>query len=208
MKCLVITNNKGGVAKTTLAVHCLWLASMMGKKALLIDLDEEQANATRWCLAHKIRKPEVEKKYKSEWGGEVVYMPSKIPENYDLIIVDTRPSSVELGDLVNYITHILIPFKGRFGREGIEDIIETIRWLGWDGRIPMRAIQVFADSTIQSRQDLELAQKIGIPTFAPIKYYPFVDHALERGVPIWKVPWGVRTTILQRIKEIIEWVKP
>jgi cellulose biosynthesis protein BcsQ len=210
MKCLIITNNKGGTSKTTLAVHSLWwIANALKKKVLLIDLDEEQGgNAIRWCLAHKIRKPETGNIYQSVWGGHCVYLPNSIPVNYDLVIVDTRPSATQLVMLEEYVTHILVPFKGRFGREGLEDIIATIKDLQWDGKVPMRAIPVMTDTTIQSQRDIEMAKKIGIPLMSAIKYFPFVDRALEEGVPIWKTPWGIRSTLYERLKEIAEWVKP
>jgi cellulose biosynthesis protein BcsQ len=210
LKCLIITNNKGGTAKTTLAVHLLWWISIVAKKkVLLIDLDEEQGgNAVRWCLQHKIRKPELGKIYPSTWGGYCVYQPNGIPTTYDLIIVDTRPTATQMGALTECVTHILIPFKGRFGREGVEDIIDTIKDLRWNGKIPMHAIPVMTDTTIQATRDVEMAKRIGIPLFASIKYNPFVDRALEDGVPVWKTPWGLKSSLYVRLKEITEWVKP
>lgn len=49
---VLVTNNKGGVGKTTAAVS-LWLAATYsGKSAVLVDLDR-QANASRWAIGPK-----------------------------------------------------------------------------------------------------------------------------------------------------------
>lgn len=46
MKTIAIANQKGGVGKSTLAVHLVWYAEEIGKRVLLVDLDG-QANSTR-----------------------------------------------------------------------------------------------------------------------------------------------------------------
>jgi len=46
MKTLAIANQKGGVGKSTIAVHLVWRAMEAGKRVLLVDLDG-QANSTR-----------------------------------------------------------------------------------------------------------------------------------------------------------------
>lgn len=46
MKTLVVANQKGGVGKSTIAVHFAWLALEQGRTVLLVDLDG-QANASR-----------------------------------------------------------------------------------------------------------------------------------------------------------------
>lgn len=207
MKIVIVTNNKGGVGKTTVAVHLLWASAERGIKSMLLDMDEEQGgNAVRWCMAHQIRKPDPDRLYQSVWGGDCMYLPSKIPDGYQLYVVDTRPSISQIAQFEDILTHVVMPFRGRFAREGMEDLIQTAKDLRWDVRIPFGAIPNMTEYTVQSRVDIEKAKKLGIHMFSPIRYYPFVDKALEEGRPVWKTPWGSKTLIKQRMEEILKWI--
>ena len=50
---IAVVNQKGGVGKTTTAVHLRWAFARMGKYVLLVDIDP-QANATTY-LGHNYR---------------------------------------------------------------------------------------------------------------------------------------------------------
>lgn len=45
---MAVTNQKGGVAKTTTTVNVAACAAEMGRRVLVVDLDPQDANATRW----------------------------------------------------------------------------------------------------------------------------------------------------------------
>ncbi|WP_312010377.1 ParA family protein [Bradyrhizobium cenepequi] len=51
MKTIVINNQKGGVGKTTLAVHLAWFMAEAGRRVLMIDVDA-QGNATDTLQQH------------------------------------------------------------------------------------------------------------------------------------------------------------
>ncbi|WP_163068219.1 ParA family protein, partial [Acinetobacter baumannii] len=48
---IVINNQKGGVGKTTLAVHLAWFMAESGRRVLMIDADA-QGNATDTLKRH------------------------------------------------------------------------------------------------------------------------------------------------------------
>ncbi|MGE3265771.1 ParA family protein [Methylocystis sp.] len=51
MKALVVNNEKGGVGKSTIAVHLAWYFAERGKRVLFLDLDP-QSNGTTTLAAH------------------------------------------------------------------------------------------------------------------------------------------------------------
>ena len=51
MNIIVINNQKGGVGKTTLAVHLAWFMAESGRRVLMIDADA-QGNATDTLKRH------------------------------------------------------------------------------------------------------------------------------------------------------------
>ena len=51
MNTIVINNQKGGVGKTTLAVHLAWFMAEAGRRVLMIDVDA-QGNATDTLKHH------------------------------------------------------------------------------------------------------------------------------------------------------------
>lgn len=51
MKTIVVNNQKGGVGKTTIAVHLAWYLAEAGRKVLIVDADA-QANATDTLRRH------------------------------------------------------------------------------------------------------------------------------------------------------------
>ncbi len=51
METIVINNQKGGVGKTTIAVHLAWYLAEAGRRVVILDLDA-QGNATDTLARH------------------------------------------------------------------------------------------------------------------------------------------------------------
>lgn len=90
MKTLAIIAQKGGVGKTTLAVHLAFLAAMKGKAVVFLDVDP-QKTGVEW----------IQEREKDNELVAVMAFPEKLPEflkkaeegGADLVIIDTPPKS-------------------------------------------------------------------------------------------------------------------
>lgn len=119
MKTIAVVAEKGGVGKTTLAVHLAVQSQAEGQRTVIIDLDP-QASARKWGVRRNAE-PEVVSDH-AEMLQELLKMAEK--GGADLAIIDTAPSAnksplfaAKAADLV------LLPC--RFGAFDIEAIMGT-----------------------------------------------------------------------------------
>lgn len=89
MQVAAIVSQKGGVGKTTLAIHLTTEATRAGKKALLVDLDP-QGNASRWAGRRGDLPPDVSPE--SPAAIDSVLKDAEL-EGYDLLVFDTAPNA-------------------------------------------------------------------------------------------------------------------
>jgi chromosome partitioning protein len=88
MKVIGLLSRKGGVGKTTLAVHLAVLAQQAGPRTLLIDLDP-QRSAAAWWRAREAETPALVETDPAELRG---ILGAARTDGVDLVVVDTRPS--------------------------------------------------------------------------------------------------------------------
>jgi chromosome partitioning protein len=87
MKTLGILSRKGGVGKTTLALHLAVLAQQAGRRTLLIDLDPQRSAAAWWRARDTPLLVETEpEKFRA-------LLDSAEADGIDLMVIDTRPSA-------------------------------------------------------------------------------------------------------------------
>jgi chromosome partitioning protein len=191
MKTIAITNNKGGVGKTFIAVHLSWYMNDRGKRVILIDTDIDQADAVRWVSGHKIKEPEVGKVMRIKEGLDVVWNiePNTQIEfkKYDVAIIDGRPN-LSIGAKAIYPAHmIIIPVEGRLS---VEHAKELLAMLGELIKAKKRIVVVnkqYTNAKI-SKIQLDLARLIDADLYPfPIAESPRVREAENVGKPLWQV---------------------
>jgi chromosome partitioning protein len=108
MKVLGLLSRKGGVGKTTLALHMAVLAQAGGARVLLVDLDP-QGSAAAWWQAREGDTPQLEATDPSKLDA---LLGTARTAGVDLVIIDTRPSveadAVQVASLSDYL---LVPTR-------------------------------------------------------------------------------------------------
>jgi chromosome partitioning protein len=88
MKVIGVLSRKGGVGKTTLAIHLAVLAQQSGLRALLVDLDPQGSTAT-WWRAREAETPQLVETLPGELHG---ILDAAKDSRVDLLVIDARPS--------------------------------------------------------------------------------------------------------------------
>jgi chromosome partitioning protein len=88
MKILGLLSRKGGVGKTTFAVHLAVLAQQAGRRTLLIDLDPQRSAAGWW----RAREADTPLLVETEPAGLRGVLDAARDDGIDLVVIDTRPS--------------------------------------------------------------------------------------------------------------------
>ncbi len=88
MKTLGVLSRKGGVGKTTLAIHMAVLAEQAGLRTLLVDLDPQRSAASWW----RARAAEIPHLVETDPGSLRDILEAAAEDGVDLVVVDARPS--------------------------------------------------------------------------------------------------------------------
>jgi chromosome partitioning protein len=108
MKVVGLLSRKGGVGKTTLAVHLAVLAQQAGQRTLLIDLDP-QGSAAAWWRARDAETPALVETQPGELRG---ILDAARADGVDLVVVDTRPSvEADVAHVAALSDLVLIPTR-------------------------------------------------------------------------------------------------
>jgi chromosome partitioning protein len=216
MKTLVVTNRKGGVGKTTLALHLAAAGVEAGLRTLLIDLDPQASAssvaAPESCgLAEALWDDEsAVQPSRSSWGfdmlaaspalsgaeslslDDTLAVLRRIPDGYDLLVVDTPPyfgvlqtAPLLLADrLVSPVEPDLFALQGL---KAMQDVVSSLR-----SRNPNLQLRIVANrmkrratvqqQTVSAMQDA-LAERFVGPALAEREG---VRHARDGGKPVWR----------------------
>jgi len=87
MQVIAIVSQKGGVGKSTLAVHLATEVNAQGQRVLLLDLDP-QGSAMEWASRRGDHPPDVSGTNPASTAKEIERARA---EGYDLVLVDTAP---------------------------------------------------------------------------------------------------------------------
>ncbi len=123
MNTIVINNQKGGVGKTTLAVHLAWFMAEAGRRVLMIDVDA-QGNATDTLKQHT-----------GSTSAADLFKPATrfqnladAAERFDICVIDTPPS-LGLRSVACLVaaSHVLAPiYLEDYSVKGVKGLMQTV----------------------------------------------------------------------------------
>jgi chromosome partitioning protein len=104
MKVLGVLSRKGGVGKTTLAIHMAVLADQAGRRTLLVDLDPQRSAASWW----RARAAETPALVETDPGNLRDILEAAGDDGIDLVVVDARPSLETDAGLVAALADLVV----------------------------------------------------------------------------------------------------
>jgi len=112
MKTLALISHKGGVGKSTLAIHLSVQAKQQGLETLLVDLDNISSTASEWASMREDQQPVV---VTAELSDIAELHQQATDESFDLLILDCPPYLTdEILDVSRVAAFTLLPVSPRF----------------------------------------------------------------------------------------------
>ncbi len=112
MKTLALISHKGGVGKSTLAIHLSAQAKQQGLETLLVDLDSISSTASEWASNREQEQPVV---VTAELSDIAELHQQATDESFDLLILDCPPYLTdEILEISAVADFTLLPVFPRF----------------------------------------------------------------------------------------------
>ncbi len=218
-------NRKGGVGKTTLALHTILHANNLGieglnkfdiRNILVLDKDE-QGSLCQWLSGYKW---EGQEEFKLSRYIDVRFLGDIYEEDfqkYDLIVIDFPPQVTildEMEDLYKKIVDtFIVPVQGRLSLNSAEelknifnDLSETNKVIlvpnGTDVRYAVGRKEMELIKAIAGNENID---QIEVFDFS-IPHHQVVRKAEMLGQATWEVPYGIRAKATKNLQVLAEWI--
>jgi len=207
-----ILTHKGGVGKTFLAKHLIYLLGGLDNKVLGVDYDT-QGDLMKWATEYA-------------WDGEdfiemenfdLLYSPENLNVveeylyDYDFIIIDGRPEYRGIGRVLSFLDVLIVPVEGRLSFEGTRDILEILSLISKEIDILVvrnKLSRLSVDLNRKEKKVIEaLVNEYGVELhIVSIVYSEAVRMAEMQGKYAWEFPGHIGRGIAVSLGSIANWL--
>jgi len=190
MRSVVFYNNKGGVGKTTFAVHCaLRAAEYHGLRTVAIGLDR-QGDVLRWISGGDVSVGDGSV-YEHSANLTAIYSPNRQPNlrlHADLVVMDSSPSLALAGSVRTDL--VVVPVDGRLALEDLQNAMPDLEESRAQLLVVINRAESGGTKTLSAlkRACARVPRLTVWPT--PVPDSPAIKRAAEYYRPVWEVPYG------------------
>ena len=187
-KIVAVVNSKGGVGKSTIAVHYAVAESERGRRVALIDSDVQESS-TRWLkdLAENVSV------FRLPTPDEVMEEAPKLKEEYDLVVADGPAglSEVTRAILLRADVALLPCGPSTMDLRPARDSMRVIKQAQSVRNGVPRAFFVpnkLQSGTRLSRELMSTADALGLPVLPGLHLRQAYADAVGQGTVVWRMP--------------------
>lgn len=201
---IALTNSKGGVGKSTIAVHLVVWLSELGKKVALVDSDV-QGSSSVWLAEAAESIPQI----RLQTPDDVLDQLPKLAAEYDHIVVDGPAGLSEVTRAILFIADItLLPCgPSVLDLRAASDAIRVLKQVRGIRKGPPEALLVPNKLQVQyrlSQELLETANSLGITVSKSMRLRQAYADAVGQGTVVWKLPTKSAQDAASEIKELFQ----
>ena len=200
---IALTNSKGGVGKSTVAVHLAAWCHQRGQRTALVDADAQEASSI-WL--HEAA-PDIPI-YRLQTPDEILDQVPRLGVQHDVLVIDGPAGLSEVTRAILLVTNLALLPCGPSVLD-LRAVQEAIRVVGQAQRIrggPPQAVLLPNKLQIQYRLTQELlatVQSLGVPALGGLRLRQALADAAGQGTLVWRLglPAAAATEEMTRLFE-------